>query len=89
MEPPQCVRSLSQGQSSQEHQHHTHHAENVPPGWFSRSISLNAKYMVVFKNMRGKMKFAQLARQVCSEYNNGLYVQVTRLPSARFSLEQG
>jgi hypothetical protein len=42
-------------------------------GRFSRAISLNAKYIVVFKNVRDKNQFAYLARQVYPEDSNGLY----------------
>jgi hypothetical protein len=40
---------------------------------FSRDISLNAKYLVVFKNVRDKNQFAYLARQVYPEDSNVLY----------------
>ena len=39
----------------------------------SRDISLNAKYLVVFKNVRNKNKFAYLARHVYPEDSNGMY----------------
>lgn len=42
-------------------------------GRFSKDISLNAKYLVVFKNVRDKIQFAYLGRQVYPEDSNGLY----------------
>jgi hypothetical protein len=36
-------------------------------GRFSRDISLNAKYLVVLKNVRDKNQFAYLAKQVYPE----------------------
>jgi hypothetical protein len=40
---------------------------------FSRDISLNAQYLVVFKNVRDKNQFADLARKVYPEDSNVLY----------------
>lgn len=42
-------------------------------GRFSRDISRNAKYLVVFKNVRDKNNFAYVARQVYPKDSNGLY----------------
>jgi hypothetical protein len=39
----------------------------------SRDISLNAKYLVLLKNVRDKFKFSHLARQVFPEDSVGLY----------------
>jgi hypothetical protein len=39
----------------------------------ARDISLNAKYLVLLKNVRDKNQFTYLARQVFPEDNNGLY----------------
>jgi len=50
---------------------------------FSRDILLNAKYLVVFKNVRGRNQFTYLARQVYPEDSNGLYesyLDATRKP---------
>jgi hypothetical protein len=52
-------------------------------GRFSRDISLNAKYLVVFKNVRENNQFAYLAKQVYPEDSNGIYeiyLDVTRRP---------
>ena len=46
-------------------------------------ISLNVKYLVVFKNVRDKNQFAYLARQDDPEDSNGLYesyLDATRKP---------
>ena len=42
-------------------------------GRFRRDISLNAKYLVVFKNVRDNKQFAYLARHVYPEDSKGLY----------------
>ena len=42
-------------------------------GRFCRDISLNAKYLVAFKNVRDKNQFHHLARQVYPEESEGLY----------------
>jgi hypothetical protein len=52
-------------------------------GRFSTDISLNAKHLVVFKNVRDENQFAYLARQVYPEDSNGLYesyLEATRKP---------
>jgi hypothetical protein len=59
-------------------------------GRFSRDISLNAKYIVLFKNVRDKNHFAYLARQVYPEDSNGLYesyLDATRRPHAYLLLD--
>ena len=48
--------------------------ENVfHQGRFSRDISLNAKYLIVLKNVHVKNQFASLANQVYPENSNRLY----------------
>jgi hypothetical protein len=42
-------------------------------GRYCRDISLNAKYIVVLKNVRDKNQFRHLARQVYPENSNSLY----------------
>ena len=42
---------------------------------FSRDISLNAKYIVIFKSIRDKNQFMYLARQVYPENSHSLYEQ--------------
>jgi len=42
-------------------------------GRFRRDISLNAHYIVAFKNVRYKKQFMYLASHVCPEYSLGLY----------------
>ena len=42
---------------------------------FSRDISLNAKYIVIFKSVRDKNQFMYLARQVYPENSHSLYEQ--------------
>ena len=44
-------------------------------GKFSRDISLNAKYIVVFKSVRDKNQFLYLAKQVYPEDSYSLYKQ--------------
>jgi ABC-type dipeptide/oligopeptide/nickel transport system ATPase subunit len=42
-------------------------------GRFCRDISLNAKYLVLLKNVRDKQQFSYLARQVYPEHSDSLY----------------
>jgi hypothetical protein len=42
-------------------------------GRFSKDMSLNAKYLIVFQNMSDNNQFAYLVRQVYAEDSNGLY----------------
>jgi hypothetical protein len=42
-------------------------------GRFCRNISLNAKYLVLLKNVRDKRQFSYLAQQVYPENSKGLY----------------
>jgi hypothetical protein len=42
-------------------------------GTYCRDISLNTKYLVLFKNSRDKQPFTHLARQVYSENSKSLY----------------
>jgi hypothetical protein len=42
-------------------------------GWFCRDISLNAKYLVLLKNVRDKQQLSYLARQVYPEHTDSLY----------------
>lgn len=44
-------------------------------GRYSRDISLNAKYIVIFKSVRDKNQFMYLARQVYPEDSHSLYRQ--------------
>jgi len=48
-------------------------------GRFSRYISLNVKYQVVFKNVREKNHFAYLAIQVYPEDSNGIMIVTSAL----------
>ena len=59
-------------------------------GRFCRDISLNAKYLVVFKNVRDKNQFAYLARQVYPENSKSLYesyLDATRRPHGYLLLD--
>jgi hypothetical protein len=59
-------------------------------GRFSRDISLNAKYLFVFNNVRDENQFAYLARQVYSKDSNGLYesyLEATRRPHGYLLLD--
>lgn len=54
-------------------------------GCYSRDISLNAKYMVIFKNPRDKSQFHHLARQIYPESSKELlriYKEITQTPHA-------
>jgi ABC-type dipeptide/oligopeptide/nickel transport system ATPase subunit len=42
-------------------------------GRFCRDISLNAKYLVLLKNVSDKQQFSYLARQVYPEHTDSLY----------------
>ena len=42
-------------------------------GRFGTDISINAKYLVVFKNVRDKNQFAYVAREVYPEESNSLF----------------
>ena len=57
---------------------------------FSRDISLNAKYIVIFKSVRDKNQFMYLARQVYPENSSSLYEQyldATRRPHGYLLLD--
>ena len=59
-------------------------------GRFGTDLSLNAKYLVVFKNVPYKNQFAYLASQVYPEDSNGLYesyVGATRNPHGYLLLD--
>lgn len=52
-------------------------------GRFNRNISLNAKYMVIFKNPRDSLQFQYLARQIAPDSSKelfSLYKEVTERP---------
>lgn len=52
-------------------------------GKFNRNISLNAKYMVIFKNPRDPLQFRYLARQIAPDSSQdlfSLYKEVTERP---------
>lgn len=56
----------------------------------SRNISLNAKYIVLFKNPRDKQQFSHLARQIYPENSAELvrvYNDVMRAPHAYFIID--
>jgi hypothetical protein len=56
----------------------------------SRNISLNAKYLVLLKNIRDKFQFIHLARQVFPEDSEGLYrayLDATKKPHGYFVLD--
>ena len=40
---------------------------------YCRDVSLNAKYLVLLKNVRDKIQFCHLALQVCHEDSGSLY----------------
>ena len=55
-----------------------------------RTISLNAKYIVLLKNTRDKNQFTYLARQVYPEDSAGLYeacLETTKLPHGYLVLD--
>jgi hypothetical protein len=59
-------------------------------GRFSRDISLNARCLVVFKNVRDRNEFAYPARHVYPEDSNGLYesyLSATRRPHGYLLLD--
>ena len=59
-------------------------------GRFYRDISLNAKYLVLLKNVRDKNQFMLLARQVYPENSNSLYkayLDATRKPHVYLLLD--
>ena len=59
-------------------------------GKYCRGISLNAKYIVVLKNVRDKNQFSHLARQVLPEDSNGLfqaYMHATDAPHGYLLLD--
>jgi hypothetical protein len=66
------VRPFHQGKPSQEISVILITQNLFHQGRFSRDISLNTKYLVVFKNVRDKNQFVYLARQVYREDSNGL-----------------
>lgn len=56
----------------------------------SRNISLNAKYIVLFKNPRDKQQFSHLARQIYPENSKELmrvYNEVMQTPHAYFIID--
>jgi hypothetical protein len=56
----------------------------------SRDISLNAKYLILLKNVRDKFQFTHLARQVHPEDSDGLYkayLEATQRPHGYFILD--
>lgn len=56
----------------------------------SRNISLNAKYIVIFKNPRDKQQFSHLARQIYPENSRELgrvYNEVMQTPHAYFIID--
>jgi hypothetical protein len=56
----------------------------------SRDISLNAKYLVLLRNVRDKFQFSHLARQVFPEDSDGLYkayLDATQRPHGYFVLD--
>jgi len=59
-------------------------------GKFCRDISLNAKHMVVLKNVRDREEFSNLAQQVLSHDSKGLsdaYVNATEEPHGYLVLD--
>jgi hypothetical protein len=55
-----------------------------------RDISLNAKYLILFKNVRDKRQFSYLANQVHPEDSSGLfkaYLDVTKRPHGYLLLD--
>ena len=57
---------------------------------YCRDISLNAKYIVLLKNIRDKNQFTHLARQVYPEDSVGLYkayLDATKNPHGYFLLD--
>ena len=59
-------------------------------GKYCRDISLNAKYIVVLKNVRDRNQFLQLAQQVQLQDSNGLlqaYLHATEAPRVYLLLD--
>lgn len=66
----------------------THNIYHQSP--HSRNISLNTKYLVLFKNPRDKQQFSYLSRQICPENSRELlrvYNEVLRSPHAYFIID--
>jgi hypothetical protein len=59
-------------------------------GRYSHETSVNAKYLVVFKNVRHKIQFAYLTRQMYPENSNSLYqtyLEATQKPHGYLLLD--
>ena len=59
-------------------------------GRYYRDISLNAEYLVLFKNVRDKNRFVYLARQVYPEDSDSLYkayLEATQRPRGYLVLD--
>ena len=75
---------------SQEYQCHSDYPENISSWRNSRDNSLNAKYIVVLKNVRVKKQFQHLERQALPEACDGLlqaYLQDTEAPHVYLLLD--
>ena len=52
---------------------HAYHAEHIPSVQALSNISLNAKYLVLLKNVRDRSQFSRLALQVYPKQSVDLY----------------